>query len=97
MIKQSNTMTDMMGWYFPAISLYISESKTQKSTHYELTYNQLHTLQKIMRIVTKNSISSAFTAFLHIKSTRLVCNLLHFSLKITLKWHFPFSLKSTIK
>ena len=31
---------------------------------------------------------SAFTAFLHIKSTRLVCYLLHFSHKITMKWHF---------
>ena len=31
---------------------------------------------------------STFTVFLCIKSTRLVCNLLHFSLKITMKWNF---------
>ena len=31
---------------------------------------------------------SAFTVFLCIKTTRLVCNLLHFSLKITMKWNF---------
>ena len=32
--------------------------------------------------------TSAFTVFLCIKTTRLVCNLLHFSLKITMKWNF---------
>ena len=31
---------------------------------------------------------SAFTVFLPIKSTRLVCNLLHFILKITMNCHF---------
>ena len=31
---------------------------------------------------------SAFTVFLPIKSTRLVCNLLHFSLKNTMNCHF---------